>query len=580
MFKKTLEYVGEYKSYTYRAIIYILIGVACSIVPYICVYGLVNKLLNGETIENGMLAGLVFIAFAGLIMNAVMNVKGLQQSHIAAYHTLENLRISLQGKLEKMPLGTIQEKGTGSIKKIFVDDIETIEIILAHMIPEGIGNLSIPVIIYIVLFFVDWKLALLSLVTLPLGLGAMGAMMKIGMKDMDNYYSSAKKMNNTIIEYINGMEVIKVFNRGGESYEKYENSITNYRDFTLAWYKACWPWMALYSSLIPCISFVTLPVGAFFVLKGYSTLSDLILVMCLTFAIGGPIIRALSFAGSFTQVEYKINELEKAMAEKPLIQTEDPFHGDDYHIDFCNVTFGYEKEEVLHGINMSIKPGTMNALVGESGSGKSTLAKLLVHFYDVNSGSISIGGQNLTKMSIEALNNQISYVSQEQFLFNISLFENIKLGKKNATEQEVLEAANKAQCNEFLSRLDGGIYSMAGDSGKQLSGGERQRISLARAILKDAPIIILDEATAFMDPENEEKMNQAIAEVIKDKTVIVIAHHLQSIVKADQIFVLKEGKIEAHGTHDELLTTSQEYQKLWKIAMMTSKWHVSAGEEA
>ncbi|SHJ31965.1 ABC transporter ATP-binding protein [Hespellia stercorisuis] len=579
MFKKVFEYAGEYKAYTYRAIVYILLGIAFSIIPYFCVYKIVNALLQNQEITMPYLTALIGTALISLLLYAVLNVKGLQQSHIAAYNTLKNLRISLQGKLEKLPLGTIEEVGTGSIKKMFIDDIETLELLLAHAIPEGIGNLCVPVVIYIVLFAVDWKLALLSMATLPLGILAMAIMFAIGNKDMNHYYMAAQKMNNTIIEYVNGMEVVKVFNRDGESYEKYENSVTNYRDFTLAWFKACWPWMAIYSSLIPCIAFLTLPVGAYLVLQGYSTLSNLVLVLCLTFAIGGPILHALSFAGKFPQLIYKIEELEKMMGAAPLKQSEEGFHGKDYTIDFHQVSFAYKEEEVIHQISLHINPGTMNAFVGESGSGKSTLAKLLVHFYDVGQGSVSIGGQNIAEMSIEALGDQISYVSQEQFLFNMSLLENIRLGKKNATDAEVLEAAHKAQCDEFLNRIEGGIMAMAGDSGKQLSGGERQRISLARAILKDAPIIVLDEATAFMDPENEEKMNQAIAEVIKDKTVIVIAHRLHSIVNADCIFVLKNGRLDASGTHQELLEESGEYNKLWKIAETSANWHVSTGGE-
>ncbi|MDD3796783.1 MAG: ABC transporter ATP-binding protein, partial [Lachnospiraceae bacterium] len=566
MFKQALKYVEGYKAYTYRAIVYILMGIAFSIVPYLCIYRIVNALLQGEEITLTFLMVTIGAALAALLLHEILNVKGLQQSHIAAYNTLKNLRISLQGKLENLPLGTIEEIGTGAMKKMFIDDIETLELLLAHAIPEGIGNLCIPMVIYVVLFVTDWKLALLSLVTLPIGLFAMMVMFQIGAKDMDHYYMSARKMNNTIIEYINGMEVVKVFNRDGDSYKKYENSVSDYRDFTLKWYRASWPWMAVYSSLIPCIAFLTLPLGSYFVLRGYSTLSHLVLVLCLTFAIGGPILRALSFVGKFPQLNYKIEELERMMAKDPLVQTGDGFHGKDYGICFDQVSFTYDKEEVIHGISLQIQPGTLNAFVGESGSGKSTLAKLLVHFYDVTGGKVSLGGQDIRNMSVEALNDQISYVSQEQFLFNMSLMENIRLGKKNATDAEVLEAARKAQCDEFLNRIEGGIHAMAGDSGKQLSGGERQRISLARAILKDAPVIVLDEATAFMDPENEEKMNQAIAEVIRDKTVIVIAHRLHSIVRADQIFVLKEGRLEARGTHEELLGKSAQYQKLWNVA--------------
>ncbi len=266
--------------------------------------------------------------------------------------------------------------------------------------------------------------------------------------------------------------------------------------------------------------------------------------------------------------------------DAPALQQADAsFSGADYGISFENVRFAYQEKEVLHGISFQAAPGSLTALVGESGSGKSTLAKLLVHYYDVTGGSIRIGGQRLTDMSVESLNRQISYVSQEQFLFNMSLLENIRLGKPEASDEEVMEAAEKAQCMEFLGRLEKGIHTMAGDGGRQLSGGERQRISLARAILKDAPIIILDEATAFMDPENEEKMNEAIAEVIRGKTVIVIAHRLLSIINADQICVLSKGRVADAGTHEQLLERCPAYQSLWKAAGESAAWKVSAREK-
>ena len=264
------------------------------------------------------------------------------------------------------------------------------------------------------------------------------------------------------------------------------------------------------------------------------------------------------------------------MDHPPLKQTERPFEGQGHDIRFENVHFSYKDAEVIHGIDLTIKEGQMAALVGESGSSKSTLAKLLVHFYDLNSGCITLGGQDISDMRIEALNEQISFVSQEQFLFNTSLFENIRIGRPEASREEVLRAASLAQCDEFLERFPRGIDSKAGDGGKMLSGGERQRISLARALLKDAPVIVLDEATAFIDPENEEKMNAAISEVIRGKTVLIIAHRLHTVIGADKIIVLDDGKIEAQGTHDELLESSSVYRRLWAAAEKSIEWEVRA----
>lgn len=578
MFQKVLSYTGPYRKTTYLSIVVLLIGVFVSVIPYYFIYGLITPLLDHQSMTAEYIIFRLIAILLCFLLYAVFYIWGLCLSHNSAYHTLENLRISLQHKLENQPLGTIQEKGVGAVKKIFIDDIEAIEMPLAHALPEGIANIAVPLIVYISMFFTDWKLALLSLLSLPLGFIAMIAMYKSGTSKMGDYYASSQKMNNTIVEYINGMEVVKIFNRDGESYQRFETDVKNYRDFTLAWYKVCWPWMAIYSSVLPCVTLFSLPIGSYLVLRGICTLPHLVLVLCMSFGISAPLLRSLSFMSTLPQINFKISALENLLSSPPLKQSAMPFTGSDFSVSFENVHFAYKEDEVLHGVSFTAREGTLTALVGESGSGKSTLAKLLVHFYDVTGGSVKIGGQDLTDMSLEALNNLISYVSQEQFLFNLSLMDNIRLGKLNATDEEVMKAAEKAQCNEFLSRLQKGIYTMAGDGGKQLSGGERQRISLARAILKDAPIIVLDEATAFMDPENEEKMNAAIAQIIKDKTVIVIAHRLPSIVNADQICMLKSGNLEAVGTHDELLKTCPAYQKLWQAAIGSSNWKVSAAK--
>ena len=578
MFKKVLDYAGEYRRLTYQSVAVLLLGVTMSVLPFWFAYQLILPLLGYGALEPaGAICRVAAIAVCG-ILYALLYVRGLALSHQAAYHTLENIRVSLQKKLEAQPLGTIQEKGVGVLKKMFIDDIESIELLLAHAIPEGISNVAVPVIVYIAMFFADWKLALLTLCSLPLGFVAMGAMYKQGASKMGAYYGAAQKMNSTIVEYINGMEVVKVFNRDGDSYKRFETDVKNYRDFTLDWYRVCWPWMALYNSIIPCTAMFTLPLGAWFVLQGWSTLPDLVLVLCMSFGVGAPLLRSLSFLSTMPQVNFKIEALEQLMSAPPLQQTDRPFAGKNHSISFEDVRFGYQEEEVLHGVSLSAREGSLVALVGESGSGTSTLAKLLVHFYDVSGGAVKIGGQDVRDMSIESLNDQISYVSQEQFLFNMSLLENIRLGKLDATDEEVLAAAEKAQCGEFLARLPHGIHTMAGDGGKQLSGGERQRISLARAILKNAPIVVLDEATAFMDPENEEKMNAAIAQVIRGKTVIVIAHRLHSIVNADQICVLHQGNVAAVGTHKELLERSPEYQTLWQAAEGAADWKVSVEE--
>lgn len=574
MFKKVKPYMGKYIKYTYGALAVMFVALIASAVPFFLVYRIIKPLLEGEKLSAGYYTWHIAFIFICLLAYAILYVLGLKFSHISAYNTLKNIRISLQKKLERQPLGTIQDMGNGRIKELFTDDIEQVEMLLAHAIPEGISNLAMAAIAIICMFFADWKLALLSLCSLPIGMFAMGMMFKAGMERMNDYYAASAKMNATIIEYINGMEVVKVFGRDGESYQRYEKDIKSYRDFTLEWYKICWPWMALYSAILPCVALVMLPVGTLLVINGSSTLADLVLVFCLSLSVGVPILKALNFAGKFPQLNYKIDEIEKAMDSEPVKTKDNSFIGNSNIVRFEDVRFAYKEQEVLHGVSLELQEGSLTALVGESGSGKSTLAKLLVHYYDINGGRITLGGQDITDMSIEALNDRISYVSQEQFLFNTTLYENILMGDPKATREQVLEAAEKAQCREFLERLPDGIDTMAGDGGKQLSGGERQRISLARAILKNAPVIVLDEATAFIDPENEEKMNAAIAEIIKGKTVLIIAHRLQTVVNADKICVMKDGNIIAANTHEKLLESCDEYKKLWNSSEARASWTI------
>ncbi|MCR4705264.1 MAG: ABC transporter ATP-binding protein/permease [Lachnospiraceae bacterium] len=574
MFKKVSPYIGKYKKYTVLAAVLMCIGIIANVVPYYFLYQIISPLTRGEPVSLQFVVTRVLAVLICELIYSVAYTRGLIFSHFSAYNTLKNLRISLQGKLEKQPLGNISELGTGRIKKIFTDDIDQIEILLAHAIPEGIANIFIPLLIIVLLFVADWRMGLLSLVPLIVGLFAMGMMMKAGFEKMNAYYESAAKMNNTIIEYVNGMEVVKVYNKDGDSYKKFGEVVKGYRDFTIAWYKACWPWMAAYSSILPCVALLIIPVGSAMVLSGVLTLDKLVLVLCLSFAVGPSFLKALNFAGKFPQLDYKITELEKLMEHPPLKEGTNGFQGADHDVSFEDVRFAYEEKEVLHGISLTLKQGTTTALVGESGSGKSTLAKLLVHYYDLDGGSIKVGGQDITDMSLEALNDQVAFVSQEQFLFNTTLYDNILIGKPDATKEQVMEAAGRAQCEEFLKRLPDGIGTMAGDGGKQLSGGERQRISLARAILKDAPIIVLDEATAFMDPENEEKLNAALDEIMKNKTVLVIAHRLSTIKNADKICVIKDGQCIAEGTHNNLVMSSPEYRKFWEASVSASVWKI------
>ena len=579
IFGKALQYAGEWKKTTYLAAVLMIIAAVASVLPFIAVYGLIDKAVSGAQITlKGSLATIVFVFLCETIY-AVFYSLGLQLSHRAAYGTLENIRLRLQDRMEAQPLGYVLDMGTGAVKKMFTEDIEAIEIMLAHVIPEGIANLAVPAAVLIAMIAVDWQTAVLTFIMIGFGISASGQMYTVGMDKMGSYFAAAKRLNNTVIEYVDGMEVVRVFGREGDAGEKFGKAVKGYRDFALDWYKVCWPWMALYGSIFSNVAIYTIPFGAAMILMGHMSLSRYILTLCLSFAIGPLLVHCMSLMGALPQVNFKIQTLEKAI-DRPALKTKDAqFTGTGHDVTFEKVHFGYKSDEVLKGVSFSAREGQMTALVGASGSGKSTIARLLAHYYDVNSGRITLGGQDIQDMSLDALNGQISYVSQELFLYNTTILENIRTGNLTATDEEVKEAARRAQCEEFILRLENGWNTQAGMGGTGLSGGQRQRIAFARAILKDAPVIVLDEATAFIDPENEKRMNEAVSEIIRGKTVIVIAHKLSSVRDADKIILLGEGKILQEGTHEELLESSEKYRQLWNASASAGGWQLRERKE-
>lgn len=579
MIKKLFFYGKENNKITILSIILLFFAALLLILPFLFIYQTIYVLVSRQEITTNFILKEATVILICLIMQAALYVKGLSLSHKAAYGTIMNIRVSLQNKMEKLPLGIIESKGVGAFKKIFTDDIDSFEQLLAHAIPEGVSNALGTLLVLLGIFCCDWRLGALVVIIIPLGLIPVILMYKIGNKGMSNYYTAGQIMNNTIIEYVNGMEIVKVFNKSGESYEKLKTAVNNYRDYTLRWYRSCWPFMAIYQSFLPCTLLFALPVGSILVMEGIVGIAPFILALCLALGLGAPLLRTISFMSVVPQIRYKIEELEKVLESPPVKEGQNLYQGKDYDICFEHVFFKYDEKEVLHDINLNIKANTKVALVGESGAGKSTLAKLLIHYYDVNNGKIMIGRQNICDMRLEALNELIAYVSQDNFLFNMSLMENIRIGKPNATDEEVVVAAKKAQCMDFINKLSEGIYTKAGDCGNKLSGGERQRITLARAILKDAPIIVLDEATAFSDSENEIKIESVLSELVKNKTLIVIAHRLSTIINAHQICVLDKGKLVDHGTHKELLERCEIYRKLWKANQDSTRWQIGGKTE-
>lgn len=577
-FRKVLSYASEYSGKHRLSIILVFASVVIGIIPYVLVYNLITAFIQEQDISIGYAAVIsTGVAFT-MWLKYYLRAKGLIASHEVAFDTLMGMRIKFASKLIKSPMGQIQKKGIGEYKKNLIDDIDGMEIFLAHIIPEGLPYALSPIVVFIVLLIVDWRMALLSLTSIPFGLVAMAIMMKIGMGKMGAYFEAEKRMNKTIVEYINGMEVIKIFNRTTSSFGKYVKNVEEYRDFTLDWYRMSWTYMAIYTSVLPCTVLFMLPVGLHMYLNEDIALNTFIFCLMMAMSIGVPLVRLMAFMPAFPQLTYKIEELEKTFEGDEVRSGNIAARPTSHEVMYQNVTFAYEKKDVLKNVSFMAKENTVTAIVGESGSGKSTLARLLVKFWDTKEGKISIGGIDIDDMTKENLNNLVSYVAQDTFLFDIPLIENIRIGRVDATDEEVFEAAKAAQCHDFIMNLQNGYQTMPGDSGDKLSGGEKQRITIARAILKNTPIIVLDEATSATDAENEDLIQDALNRLIQGKTLIVIAHRLSTIVEADQIIVMENGSLSDIGTHEELLENSVKYKHLWDAHMCSTQWDIIVHE--
>lgn len=500
-------------------------------------------------------------------------------SHKAAYEIIQNIRCAIMRKMSKMSMGTIQEKSSGEIKQLVIDDTERLEGQIAHAIPEMTASILIPIFVFAYLLFVDWRMALASLASAVLGNIIYYSMMIGRSERMKEYMSANGDMNATIVEYVNGMEVIRMFNQTASSMGRFKGAVLKVRDITTAWYKHCYPFMSISQVVMPSTIAFVLPVGVVLLSGGTTTLNEVILCILLSMGLVGSLQAMIEFWHDIAAI-YEIQPRIMALLEaKELPEPIEAQHSSGNDVELKDVHFSYGAIEVIHGVSFTAKAGTVTALVGPSGSGKSTLAKLIARFWDVSAGAVTVGGADIRNLPLSELSEKISYVSQDNFLFNMSLRDNIRIGKPDATDAEVERAASLARCDDFIARFPKGYDTNAGDAGARLSGGERQRLAIARAILKDAPIIILDEATAFTDPENEDKLQQSIDHLTKGKTLIVIAHRLSTIMYADKILVLEDGAISAEGTHEQLLSSSQTYLDMWKAHISAMDWSMNKEAE-
>ena len=447
------------------------------------------------------------------------------------------------------------------------------------MIPEGAGHIVLPVISIAALLCLDWRLALASLITFPLSFVCMGLTFKISGDSFAQYDRSSSAMNSAIVEYIEGIEVIKAFGRAGVSYEKYAGAITDFRTFVVKWLTSTFVTMKLSFALFPSPLIGTLPTALALANAAVITGPQAALAVMLSISMVGSLAKLEIFSENMRQVKFTVENLEEFLEMPSLPEPEKRADINGTGVELRDVRFSYsgeQKDEVLHGIDLKLPKGSFTALVGPSGGGKSTTAKLIARFWDVSGGSITIGGVNIKDMPLSQLSEHVSFVTQDNFLFRCSLLENIRLGDPNASDEEVKAAARAAQCEEFISKLPQGYDTPAGEAGRRLSGGEKQRIAIARMMLKNAPIVILDEATAFTDPENEDKLQRSIAALTKGKTLLVIAHRLSTIRNADNIVVLKNGRIEAHGSQEELLASCNLYRSMWEAHIGAQNWAVSS----
>ena len=574
-----LSYAGPCRGKMAASVALAVVSVAGGFVPYLGVYQILRLFVERRAGLEGILLW-CGVCLAGYTVKVAGYALSTMLAHVSAYTILEGLRLQVADRLMGAPLGEVESRPIGAMKSTVVDRIEDVEPPLAHMIPELSSNLLLPLAVVIAMFAIDWRMGLALLVTIPVALVPMAAGMRSYNKNYAAYMAANNHVNSVIVEYVEGIQVVKAFSQGERSYAKFAQAVSSFRDFTLNWFRCTWASMNLCLSILPTTLLGTLPVGVYLYQTGVLDPAQVTLCLMMALGIVSPLMSATAFINSMKSMQFAVKDTRELLDLPQLSQAKQEADLDGSGIRFRNVSFSYGGTggaEVLHDLELHIPQGSFTALVGPSGGGKSTIARLAARFWDVTAGSITLGGRDIREMPLKQLSQAISFVTQDNFLFDCSLKENIRLGKPDASDEEVLAAARAAQCEEFLARLDRGWDTPAGEAGKQLSGGERQRIAIARAILKDAPIVILDEATAFTDPENEDKIQSSIMALSKGKTLLVIAHRLSTIQNADQIVVLEKGHIVDQGTQAELLRRCLLYQKLWQAHIGAQGWAVTSG---
>lgn len=578
-----LSFAGPCKGKMILSVFCAILSVGGGFVPFWAVYEILILFID-QTVTLRDIQFWCLVGVAGYLVRVVCFGVSTILAHISAYTILEGLRLKIADRLMRAPLGEVMGRRIGYLKNIIMDKVDDIEPPLAHMIPELTSNLLLPLAIFAWMLVIDWRLGLSVLIAPILSMIPMAFLMKNYNSQYAAYMEANNHVNSVIIEYVEGIEVVKAFNQSTSSYEKFVGAVESFKGFTLDWFRSTWKTMNLMLAIMPTTLVGVLPVGLLLNRAGQITPAELAMGIILSLSIVGPLMKVTTFINEAKSMEYAVDAANELL-NLPVLPDSGkmvPLRRTDIVLQDVSFSYGMngsEEQDVLHRINLKMPEGSFTALVGPSGGGKSTIARLIARFWDVTGGSISIGGRNIKELSIRQLSELVSFVTQDNFLFNCSLKENIRLGNPNATDAEVFAAARAACCDEFIARLEKGYDTSAGDAGKRLSGGEKQRIAIARAILKNAPIVILDEATAFTDPQNEDKIQKSIMALSQGKTLLVIAHRLSTIQNADQIVVLQKGQIVDCGKQEKLLARCPLYADLWQAHIGAKNWSVGEKKE-
>ncbi len=579
---RLFEYAGNYKYLTILSWIFSVVSAWIALVPFYYIWKVIKEVLEvAPHYENaGNIADYGWHAVGFAILSMALYICGLMCSHLSAFHVQANIRSQLMHHIMTLPMGFMDSDGSGKFRKIVNESSEATETYLAHQLPDQAGAIATPVGLLVLLLMFDWRLGLLSLIPVAAAFLIMGSMTGQRMKDkMTEYQNALEEMSSEAVEYVRGIPVVKTFGQTVFSFKRFQYSIEKYEKWTIAYTKELRLPMTFYTMIINAAFAVLIAVTFYVVSRGGE--NDTFLLNLLFYIIITPIITVtlnkIMYASENQMiVEDALKRIDGILEKKPLAEAAEKAAPKDMSITFDHVSFRYEDaaKNALHNINLEIREGEHVAFVGPSGGGKSTLASLIARFFDTTEGQIKIGGVNVRDIPSEQLMNMVSFVFQDSKLLKMSIYDNVRMGRKDATREEVMEALKNAQCEDIIGKLPDGIDTVIGAKGTYVSGGEAQRLSIARVMLKNAPVLILDEATAFADPDNEAKVQQAFSKLSEGKTVIMIAHRLSSVVDADRICVLKDGEIVESGTHKELTEMTGLYAHMWNEYNKSVRWKV------